>query len=73
MPPTVSPRFQPRVVCYHQTHYTSSGEYVSILPLLTEATDFIGITHLIIAALHLNEAPGDIPQNADPPGASITA
>lgn len=73
MPPTVSPPFQSRVVCYHQTHYNRNGEYVSILPLLTEPTDFIGISHLIIAAIHLNDAPGDITLNDDPPNASKNA
>lgn len=75
MPPTVEPvvQFQPRVVCYHQTHYRRNGDYVSILPLLTEATDLIGITHLIIAAIHLNEAAGDITLNDDPPDATKNA
>lgn len=73
MPPTGLPLFQPRVVCYHQTHYNRNGEYVSILPLLTEATDCISISHLIVAAIHLNEAPGDITLNNDPPNASKNA
>lgn len=73
MPPTALPLFQPRVVCYHQTHYNRNGDYVSILPLLTEATDCISISHLIVAAIHLNEAPGDITLNNDPPNASKNA
>ncbi|MCJ1269970.1 hypothetical protein MMC22_009863 [Lobaria immixta] len=73
MPPTGLPLFQPRVVCYHQTHYNRNGDYVSILPLLTEATDYISISHLIVAAIHLNEAPGDITLNNDPPNASKNA
>ena len=75
MPPIVGPvvQFEPRVVCYHQTHHRRNGDYVSILPLLTEATDLIGITHLIVAAIHLNEAPGDITLNNDLPDATKNA
>ena len=70
MPPTPkspSPPHQPRVVLYHQTHYTSSGEFISALPLISECNELIGVTHLIIAAFHLNAAPGDITLNDDPP------
>lgn len=56
----------PRVVCYHQTHYHPNGDYVSILPLLTEGT---GVTHVILAAIHLNASPGDITLNDLPPSA----
>lgn len=70
MPPVTPPAFQPRVVCYHQTHYDQEGSYVSILPLLTEALDVVGITHLILAAIHLNTNPGDITLNDDPPDAA---
>ncbi|KAL8710145.1 MAG: hypothetical protein Q9220_005228 [cf. Caloplaca sp. 1 TL-2023] len=68
MPP-IAPddTFKPRVVCYHQTHFNREGQHVSLLPLLTEATDVVGITHLIIAAIHLNEGPGNITLNDDPP------
>lgn len=66
----VAPPFQPRVICYHQTHHNQDGEYVSILPLLTEASDVVGITHLILAAIHLNHNPGDITLNDDPPDAA---
>lgn len=62
-PPTPSP---PRVICYHQTHYLPDGTYVSILPLLTESS---GISHLIVAAIHLNEPPGTITLNDSPPTA----
>ena len=40
---------------------------MSLLPLLTEGTDSIGITHLIIAAIHLNYPPGNTTLNNDPP------
>ena len=51
----------PRIIVYHQTHY-HCGQFVSLLPLLTERT---GITHVIIAAFHLN-SPSDITLNDDP-------
>lgn len=66
MPPEILP-FQPRVVCYHQTHRDQDGHFVSILPLLTEASDIVGITHLILAAIHINHNPGDVSLNDDPP------
>lgn len=50
----------PRIITYHQTHY-QCGLFVSLLPLLTERT---GITHVIIAAFHLN-SPSDITLNDD--------
>jgi len=65
IPPPPAPQ-PPRIVCYHQTHY-HHGTYISLLPLLTEATSHIGPTHLIIAAIHLNARPGDITLNDDPP------
>ena len=68
MPPVIPP-FQPRVVCYHQTHHDQEGSFISILPLLTEASDIVGITHLILAAIHINHTPGDISLNDDPPDA----
>jgi chitinase len=55
-------RKRPRIVCYHQTIY-HDGEFVSVLPLLTEET---GVTHLIVAAIHLNAPPGAIHLNDDP-------
>ena len=58
---------QSRVVLYHQTHYKHSTEFVSLLPLITEPSDTIPITHLIIAAFHLNESPEQITLNNDAP------
>ena len=66
MPPTNAPPHRPRVICYHQTHYLN-GAFVSLLPLATESTDSIGVTHIIIAAIHLNDGPGNITLNDDPP------
>lgn len=45
---------------YQQTHHTPAGDAISILPLVTQNT---GITHLYIAAIHLNEGPGNITLN----------
>ncbi|KAI9811717.1 MAG: hypothetical protein M1827_005262 [Pycnora praestabilis] len=52
----------PRVIVYHQTHY-HNGELMSVLPLLTHKT---GVTHVIIAAVHLNQPAGNITLNDDP-------
>ena len=68
MPPIENPPHQPRVVCYHQTQYNKNGEFVSALPLVTECVDIIGCSHLIVAAIHINETPGHITLNNDPPG-----
>jgi hypothetical protein len=58
----------PRVILYHQTHHKpNSEEPVSLLPLLTNAT---GVTHIIIAALHINEDPKAITLNNDHPSHS---
>ncbi|KAI9822591.1 MAG: hypothetical protein M1827_000310 [Pycnora praestabilis] len=65
MPPlTHPPPPNPRIICYHQTLHQPSGTPVSLLPLLTNDT---GITHLILAAIHLNDQPGSIHINNDPP------
>ncbi|KAL8925459.1 MAG: hypothetical protein Q9172_002221 [Xanthocarpia lactea] len=68
MPPIIHENTHtPRVVIYHQTHYTRTGQYISLLPLLTEATDVVNITHLILAAIHLNTPAGNIHLNERPP------
>lgn len=55
----------PRVIVYHQTHHgPNDGPPVSLLPLLTHAT---GVTHVIIAAMHLNDPPGNITLNDTSP------
>ncbi|KAF2123254.1 kinase-like domain-containing protein [Lophiotrema nucula] len=54
----------PRLVVYAQTFHDSAGNYHSLLPLLTNNT---GVTHVIIAAIHLNEGPGNITLNDHPP------
>ncbi|KAL8911159.1 MAG: hypothetical protein Q9171_003614 [Xanthocarpia ochracea] len=68
MPPVIHRNTHtPRVIIYHQTHYTRNGQYISLLPLLTEATDVVNITHLILAAIHLNTPAGNIHLNERPP------
>ncbi|KAK2756434.1 hypothetical protein FQN54_005326 [Arachnomyces sp. PD_36] len=57
-----------RVVCYHQTHFLPNGDYVSMQPLLASGA---GATHVIIAAIHLNEDPNKITLNNDPPDAPL--
>ncbi|KAI5298432.1 hypothetical protein KEM56_004071 [Ascosphaera pollenicola] len=52
-----------RIILYHQTHYTDEGEkYVDLAPMIRRNP---GLTHLIVAALHLNEDPQDITLNDD--------
>ncbi|KAL9098495.1 MAG: hypothetical protein Q9187_009652 [Circinaria calcarea] len=50
-----------RVVCYWQTHH-QDGKFVSILPLLGHRT---GVTHVVVAAIHLNKPAGNITLNDD--------
>ena len=73
MPPVTNqlhgPIHHPRVVLYHQTHYKHSTDFVSLLPFITETTDAVPISHLIIAAIHINDKPGDITLNNDTPAA----
>ncbi|KXT17199.1 hypothetical protein AC579_328 [Pseudocercospora musae] len=55
----------PRVIIYHQTHHgPNDGPPVSLLPLITNST---GVTHVIIAAIHLNDPAGNITLNDNPP------
>jgi len=51
-----------RVVCYYQTHF-QDGKHVSVLPLVTKKT---GATHVVVAAIHLNQPAGNITLNDDP-------
>ncbi|KAL6710135.1 hypothetical protein ACN47E_009926 [Coniothyrium glycines] len=59
-PTLLPPSTGPRLIVYHQTFHDSEGNYHSLLPLLTSKT---GITHVIIAAIHLNEGAGNITLN----------
>jgi Glycosyl hydrolases family 18 len=62
IPDRKRPHGSPKVIIYHQSHYPN-GEYLSMLPM---ATSGCGITHVIIAAIHVNHEPGDITLNDDP-------
>ncbi|KAF2837651.1 glycoside hydrolase family 18 protein [Patellaria atrata CBS 101060] len=65
-PPLLPVDQGPRLILYHQTHHDRNGSSISILPLVLNPT---GITHVIIAAIHLNEGPGNITLNDDVPDA----
>ncbi|KAB8346316.1 hypothetical protein FH972_023360 [Carpinus fangiana] len=58
----------PRIIVYHQTHFANTEQgpqqHISLLPLLSESP--IAVTHVILAAIHLNDQPGDITLNDDP-------
>ena len=60
LPTLLSPSTGPRLIVYHQTFHDADGTYHSLLPLLTSHT---GITHVILAALHLNHGPGNLTLN----------
>ncbi|KAL1961621.1 hypothetical protein VTN77DRAFT_1396 [Rasamsonia byssochlamydoides] len=57
----------PRNVIYVQTFEYSNGTQVSLLPLLQQNTQ---VTHVILAALHINQDPGDITLNDNSPDSS---
>jgi hypothetical protein len=59
-PKLLLPSTGPRLIVYHQTIHDPQGNYHSLLPLLTNNT---GITHVIVAAIHLNDQPGHITLN----------
>ena len=60
MPPLPHPAL-PRLITYYQTHHTPSGTPISVLPLLQNPG--ISLTHLILAAIHINEDPAAITLN----------
>jgi len=60
MPP-VPPPHQPRIITYYQTHHDKAGNHISVLPLLQQQG--IALTHLILAAIHLNEDPAALTLN----------
>ncbi|PYH98398.1 alkaline phosphatase [Aspergillus ellipticus CBS 707.79] len=63
MPPVPLNPDRRRVILYHQT-ICPDGQYVPMLPLLQNKT---GVTHIILAAFHLNADPNHITLNNDPP------
>ncbi|MCJ1273114.1 hypothetical protein MMC21_000903 [Puttea exsequens] len=70
MPPPPHPPFPhpPRLIIYHQTHHNPTTSLpISLLPLLPTPSRPSPITHLILAAIHLNATPGSITLNDHPP------
>ena len=55
----------PRIITYYQTHHDAAGQHISVLPLLREPG--IGLTHLIVAAIHINDDPSAITLNDHAP------
>ncbi|KAI2622152.1 glycoside hydrolase family 18 protein [Hypomontagnella submonticulosa] len=51
----------PRIVVYHQTIHDPNGNLISILPLITQPG--ISLTHIIVAAIHINEDPNGLTLN----------
>lgn len=63
--PPGTPPF-PRVVTYYQTHHSpSTGAPISVLPLLKQQS--ISLTHLILAAIHINHDPHALTLNDHAP------
>ena len=60
----------PRLIQYVQTFHPENNDngHLSLLPLLQEDT---GITHVILAALHVNGPDGNITLNDDSPNSTI--
>ncbi|KAF4586023.1 alkaline phosphatase [Ophiocordyceps camponoti-floridani] len=52
----------PRIITYYQTHRTADNKPISILPLANPPS----ATHVILAALHVNESPSALTLNDDP-------
>lgn len=63
-PTLLPPSEGPRLIVYHQTIHDPQGNFHSLLPLLTNNT---GVTHVIVAAIHLNAEPGNITLNDHKP------
>ena len=59
----------PRLVAYIQTFHDTSGNPLSLLPLLDEKT---GVSHVYLSSLHLNQNLGDITLNDDSPDHSLS-
>ncbi|KAL7823837.1 glycoside hydrolase family 18 protein [Trichoderma gracile] len=63
IPQTTNPL--PRIITYYQTHHDPAGKHISLLPLITQPG--ISLTHVILAAIHLNDDPRHITLNDHPP------
>jgi hypothetical protein len=59
------PSVTPRLITYYQTHHHPNGDFISILPLITQPG--ISVTHVILAALHINADPSALTLNDHPP------
>ena len=57
MPPIPPPHI-PRIVIYYQTQHNPDGTPCSILPIITQPN--IAVTHFNVAAIQLNDPPGNI-------------
>ncbi|KAF3002763.1 hypothetical protein E8E14_007397 [Neopestalotiopsis sp. 37M] len=55
----------PRLILYHQTVNEQDGSPISILPLITRPD--ISLTHIIVAAIHVNEDPSKLTLNDHAP------
>ncbi|KAI1809090.1 glycoside hydrolase family 18 protein [Poronia punctata] len=55
----------PRLILYHQTTHSPDGTVCSILPLITQPG--ISVTHIIVAAIHINEDADALTLNDHPP------
>ncbi|KAI1485882.1 family 18 glycoside hydrolase [Biscogniauxia mediterranea] len=62
---SVSANPLPRLILYHQTTHDPDGNLISILPLITQPE--IRLTHIIVAAIHINEDPDGLTLNDRPP------
>jgi hypothetical protein len=58
IPPSATPSPTPRIVIYYQTLHNPDGTPCSILPIITQPE--IEVTHVNVAAIHLNDPPGNI-------------
>ncbi|ATY61890.1 chitinase 3 [Cordyceps militaris] len=63
--PPARPTALPRLITYYQTLHDSHGQSISILPLITQPD--IAVTHVILAALHVNEDPAALTLNDHAP------
>ncbi|PKS09821.1 hypothetical protein jhhlp_004444 [Lomentospora prolificans] len=61
----IPPLESPRVITYYQTHHDSKGEHISILPVVRDGHNTV--THVMLAAIHINEDPHAITLNDHPP------
>lgn len=66
MPPLpIGPTALPRLITYYQTLHDGDDKPISILPLITQPD--IAVTHVIVAALHINEDPDGLTLNDHSP------